>query len=78
MVDEASQVELRDWAALQRYKLAGVKFVLVGDYQGQLHPVNDSTETRRRYEDADDIWRLVEGLHIQLTTYRRGTNTRYF
>jgi hypothetical protein len=54
-----------------------VKFLCVGDFEGQLRPVND-VGARRRYEESDDLQDLVEGLHIRLTTYRRGTNPRFF
>ena len=35
-------------------------------------------DARKRYEDSDDLWTLIEGLHTRLSEYRRGTNLGYF
>jgi hypothetical protein len=56
-------------------KLVGVKFLIVGDFDGQMRPLSDLwSDARRRYEDSDDLWTLAEGLHVRLSEYRRGTN----
>ena len=79
VVDECSQIPQCRWAELQRFKLIGVKFLILGDFAGQLRPPSDLwSDARRRYEDCDDIWTLSEGLQVRLSEYRRGMNPGYF
>jgi hypothetical protein len=79
IVDEASQIPQSRWAELQRLKLIGVKFLVVGDFAGQLRPPSGLwSDARRRYESCDDLWKLAEGLEVRLSEYRRGRNLNYF
>ena len=79
IVDEASQIPQSRWADLLRLKLIGAKFLIVGDFDGQLRPPSDLwADALKRYEDSDDIWTLSEGLHVRLSEYRRGANLGYF
>jgi len=77
--DEASQIPQSMWAELSRFKLLGAKFLVVGDFDRQLRPPSDLwADARKRYEESDDLWTLVEGLHVSLSEYRRGTSLGYF
>jgi len=79
IMDEASQVPQDFWAELQRFKLVGARYLIVGDFKGQLrHPSDLWSDSIRRYEDSDDILALAERLHISLSAYRRGTHHGYY
>ena len=50
IIDEASQVPQDKWAELQRFKLVGAEFIIIGDFKGQLRPPNDLwNDPQRRY-----------------------------
>ena len=76
---EASQVSCGQRGELERFALLGYKFLIIGDFSGQLRPHADAWhDARARYEDCDAIWGLARGLKICLATYRRGTNEAFF
>ena len=59
--------------------LLGHKFLIIGDFSGQLRPHADAwRDARVRYEDSDAIWGLAQGLKICLETYRRGADEAFF
>ena len=75
IIDECSEVQLHTWAILAQWKLMGVIFIVVGDFDGQQKPIFD------RWNDAMDqndirksnfLHEMCGGLHVQLTVYRRG------
>ena len=42
IVDEVSQVSVHLWGELALFRESGVRFVMLGDFQGQLLPIGDS------------------------------------
>lgn len=78
-VDECSQIPQCHWAELLRLRLVGFKFVILGDWEGQLRPPSDLwSDARLRYEDSQDLWSLSQGLRVRLSHYRRGVNLGFF
>ena len=79
IVDEASQVPCGKWGELERFALLGYRFLVIGDFSGQLRPFADAwSDARALYEDGDAIWGLARDLKIGLETYRRGTDEAFF
>ena len=75
MIDEASEIPLSMWTERAQWYLLGVRFVIIGDFDGQFLPMFD------RWGDAmakNDIQAslffhsLCEGTHVHFTQYRRG------
>ena len=81
VIDEWSEVQLHTWVELAQWKLVGVKFVLVGDADGQRKPIFDKWQdamNRTDIRDSSLIHELCGGLRLQLTEYRRGTDLDLF
>ena len=46
----------------------GAKFLILGDFQGQLRPPSDLwDDALRRYENSEGLWTLAAGLHVRLS-----------
>jgi len=81
IVDEWSEVQLHTWTELARWALVGVKFILLGDADGQRKPIFDKWAKAMEIKDIREsrlIWELCGGLRVKLTTYRRGTDPELF
>ena len=74
VVDEASEIPLSMWADIVRWKLMDVRFVVVGDFAGQLTPIADRWSDAMQKHDIQDsgfLHSLVNGVQVHLTTCRR-------
>ena len=81
VIDEWSEVQLHTWVELAQWKLVGVRFVLVGDADGQRRPIFDKWQDAMNSKDirySSLIHELCGGLRLQLTEYRRGTDLDLF
>ena len=59
----------------------GNRFVLVGDFNGQLQPIFDrwGDVAKHAYLSSSTlIHNMCNGLHVQLTEYRRGVDPELF
>ena len=52
--DEGSEISLALWADLSRWKLVGVKFIIVGDFEGQLTPIMDRWKDAMHHRNIQD------------------------
>ena len=81
IVDEWSEVQLHTWVELARWALMGVKFILLGDADGQRKPIFDKWAQAMKIKDIRTsrfIHELCGGTRVKLTTYRRGTDHELF
>ena len=81
IADECSEIQLHMWMELAQWKQMGVRFIILGDFKGQLKPIYD------RWQDAMDekdiaksqfLHEMCGGLEVQLTKYRRGADALLF
>jgi len=73
IIDEAGQVPLSLWGALNTYRAIGCRLIVLGDFAGQLPPITD--------HDRFDLWKQFPhsqfmhdacgGLRITLNKFRR-------
>ena len=56
----------------------GNKIILIGDYKGQFLPVYDRWGDSADIATSNLLHTLCNGLHINLTVYRRGTDPELF
>ena len=73
-IDEAGEISLSLWERIARWKLAGWKFVVCGDFRGQLLPMFDRWGDVMRAKNIAKsrfMYDLVNGLSCQLSTCRR-------
>ena len=81
IVDEWSEVQLHLWVELARWHLVGVRFIIVGDADGQRGPSYDTWEDAMRSKDIRNshlIHEMAGGLRVKLTEYRRGLDEELF
>ena len=81
VIDECSEIQLHTWSLLAQWKLMGVHFIILGDFDGQLPPIFDKWANAMETLDirtSQLLYDLVGGLHIKLTVYRRGTDAELF
>jgi len=74
IADEASENPLAMWERIARWKLVGWKFVICGDFRGQLLPMFDrwgDVMKAKNIAKSRFLYDLVNGLSCQLTTCRR-------
>jgi hypothetical protein len=64
--------------AISRWQALGAKFVFFGDYLGQFGPLRDRWNHPLSPEDSPFLSELANGLHVELSTYRRGTDLELF
>jgi hypothetical protein len=78
IVDEASLVSQAAWARLGEFLMMGARFILLGDWDGQLPPVQESWlgDTAARYTDI--LRQLSRALEIQLVVSRRASGDPEF
>ena len=78
-VDEASQVPLSTLGEISRWGLVGCKFIIVEDRIGQFLPIFDTWKVDlRKLPNGSLIKNMCGGFHLQLDTYRRGTDQSLF
>ena len=70
VVDEVGMTTLSAIGRIAEWQLLGAKFVLLGDFHGQLLPIQDPWE-RMHMESADVYRQLARSLHLRLSENRR-------
>jgi hypothetical protein len=78
-LDEAGEIPLSLWNRIAQWKLVGWKFVVCGDFEGQLLPMRDRWRDVMEARDVATsafMHGLVEGLACRLTTCRRCPDDR--
>ena len=80
VVDESSMMPLSMWAALANLKFAGNVLVVLGDVDGQFLPIEDQTREwmLKGLDQTPFMHDLVNGLHVTLRKYRRGTDVGHY
>jgi hypothetical protein len=74
VADEVSDAALSWWSLWGRWQMVGVRFILVGDMDGQLPPVYDQWDDARRRNDtrqSELMKRLCGYTKVSLTVDRR-------
>ena len=80
-VDEISEVQGHTLQQLAQWKLMGVRFIFAGDLDGQFKPIFDQMADVMNAKDlrlSRFLFEMCGGLHVKLTTYRRGTDVELF
>ena len=79
LVDEASMVSLKIWAALAKMHSTGNRFFVFGDCK-QFLPITDSHRAHllEGIERSDFLHTLTNGLRVEVRRYRRGTDYPFF
>jgi hypothetical protein len=80
-VDEISEVQGHTLQRLAQWKLMGVRFIFIGDLDGQFKPIFDQLADMMKAKDLRASRFLLEmcgGLHVKLTEYRRGADPELF
>ena len=80
-LDEISMIPLSMWGDISRWQLMGNRFILVGGFDGQLQPIFDrwgDVAKRTDLSSSTLIHNMCNGLHAQLTEYRRGVDPELF
>jgi energy-coupling factor transporter ATP-binding protein EcfA2 len=75
LIDEASEIPLSMWTELAQWYLLGVRFVIIGDFDGQFLPMFDRWGEAMAKNDIQTslfFHSLCEGTHVHFTQYRRG------
>ena len=73
IIDECSMVPMCMWSALSNLKFLGHKIFVMGDYEGQFTPIEDS----HRQKQWAQLWNsrflldMCNGLRIKLNKFRR-------
>ena len=78
LIDEASEIPLSMWTELAQWYLLGVRFVIIGDFDGQFLPMFDRWGKALQLHDIQTslfFHSLCEGTRIHFTEYRRGDAT---
>ena len=63
---------------IARWKMMGNKILLIGDFKGQFLPIFDRWGDSKGIDTSNLLHSLCNGLHINLTVYRRGTDLAVF
>ena len=77
-IDESSMISGPIWGSLAQYKLLGCRFVIAGDPDGQLPPVEDPLRCERPHEYSGFMRELVNDFRVRLTRNRRGSDPVLF
>jgi hypothetical protein len=75
LIDEASEIPLSMWTELAQWYLLGVRFVIIGDFDGQFLPMFDrwgKAMESRDIQTSQFFHSLCEGTRVHFTKYRRG------
>jgi hypothetical protein len=63
------------WMELAQWKQMGIRFIILGDFRGQLKPIFDRWQDAMSAHDIRKsrlIWGLCGGVRVHLTECRRG------
>ena len=71
IVDEASMIPMSAWARMGEWLLMGARFVLLGDWDGQLLPIGEAWNPSMCAKHADILRQLARSLEVQLVVNRR-------
>ena len=75
LIDEASEISVSMWTQLAEWYLLGVRFVIIGDFDGQFLPMFDRWGKILEEKDIQTsllFHSLCEGTRVHFTEYRRG------
>ena len=75
LIDEASEIPLCMWTELAQWYLLGVRFIIIGDFDGQFLPMFDRWGAALKEKDIQTslfFHSLCEGTRVLFTQYRRG------
>ena len=81
VIDEISEVQLHMLMEMAQWKMVGVRFILLGDFDGQLKPIFDRWQdamTKKDIRESQFLHEMCGGLHLRLTKYRRGEDVQLF
>jgi len=81
LFDESSEIQLQSWVILAQWRLMGVHFIIMGDFDGQLKPICDKWAGAMDKHDirkSQFLHDLAGGLRLNWTTYRRGEGPLLF
>ena len=81
IIDEASQIPLALWAAIQKWLFSDVTFVLLGDFRSQFGAAYNrwrQTEVDANVENSLFFRRLCGFNRVNFVKYRRGKDTSFF
>ena len=76
--DEVSMIPSQLMGHIARWKMMGNKILLIGDFKGQFLPIFDRWGDSKGIDTSNLLHSLCNGLHINLTVYRRGTDLALF
>ena len=76
--DRVSMIPPQLMEHIARWKLMGNRIILIGDFKGQCLPLLDRWGGPAGIATSDLLHSLCNGLHINLTVYRRGTDPALF
>ena len=76
--DEVSMIPSQLMGHIARWKMMGNKILLIGDFKGQFLPIFDRWGDSKGIETSNLLHSLCNGLHLNLTVYRRGTDLSLF
>ena len=76
--DEISMIPSQLMGHIARWKLMRNNIILIGDFKGQFLPVYDRWGDSADIATSNLLHTLCNGLHINLTVYRRGTDPELF
>ena len=76
--DEVSMIPSQLMGHIARWKMMGNKILLIGDFRGQFLPIFDRWGDSKGIDESNLMHSLCNGLHINLTVYRRGTDLALF
>jgi hypothetical protein len=71
IVDEASMIPMSAWARMGEWFLMGARFVMLGDWDGQLLPISEAWCPGMDPKHADILRQLAQSLEVRLVVNRR-------
>jgi hypothetical protein len=73
IVDEAGQVPISLWSALNTYRAIGGRLVILGDFAGQLPPISDHDrfDLWKQFPHSEFMHDICGGLRVTLNKFRR-------
>ena len=76
--DEVSMIPSQLMGHIARWSMMGNKILLIGDFKGQFLPILDRWGDSEGIETSNLLLTLCNGVHINSTVYRRGTDLALF
>ena len=78
LIDEVALLPISTLGEIARWQALNAKFIVFGDYEGQFEAFRDRWRFNVSAEWSPLMHELCGGLHISLSTYRRGTDLELF